>query len=328
ANLLSIGALDFGVVVEGAIVLIENIVRHLSHGDGIKTSTERISFASHEVQRPVFYAIVITITAFLPIFTLQRVEGRLFHPMAWTVAFALLGALLFSILVAPVLASFAFAKGAHEWRNPVMTYVTEQYRDALRWAIRHRVITVGVCVLLVVFGNFLAFSGIIGSEFLPHLDEGALWVRGTLAPSTGPSEGTRLASQARILLCSFPEVPQCTSQVGRPDDGTDTTGFFNTEYFVDLKPKEQWRPVFNQDKDRLIAAMNRELEKIPGVNWGFSQPIEDNMEEAVSGVKGELATKVYGDDLKVLEETADQIVDTMRRIKGIEDLGVFRALGQ
>src|SRR5208282_1611771 len=328
ANLLSLGALDFGVIVEGAIVLIENIVRHLSHTDGIKTSTERISFASHEVQRPVFYAIVITITAFLPIFTLQRVEGRLFHPMAWTVAFALLGALLFSILVAPVLASFAFAKGAHEWRNPVMTYVTEQYRDALRWAIRHRVITVGVCVLLVVFGNFLAFSGIIGSEFLPHLDEGALWVRGTLAPSTGPDEGIRVANQARIVLCSFPEVPQCTSQVGRPDDGTDNTGFFNTEYFVDLKPKEQWRPVFHENKDELLAAMNRELDKIPGVTWGFSQPIEDNMEEAVSEVKGALATKIYGDKLQVLEDKSDEIVKIMSQIKGIEDLGLFRVLGQ
>ncbi|MFZ0361130.1 MAG: efflux RND transporter permease subunit, partial [Terriglobales bacterium] len=223
ANLLSLGALDFGVIVEGAIVLIENIVRHLSHTDGVKTSTERISFASHEVQRPVFYAIVITITAFLPIFTLQRVEGRLFHPMAWTVAFALLGALLFSILVAPVLASFAFAKGAKEWHNPVMTFVSERYNVALRWAIRRRMITVGVCLLLVAFANYLAFSGVIGSEFLPHLDEGALWVRGTLAPSTGPDEGIRVANQARIVLCSFPEVPQCTSQVGRPDDGTDNT---------------------------------------------------------------------------------------------------------
>ncbi len=328
ANLLSIGALDFGVIVEGAIVLIENIVRHLSHANGTQTSTERISFASHEVQRPVFYAIVITITAFLPIFTLQRVEGRLFHPMAWTVAFALLGALLFSILVAPVLASFAFQKGAREWRNPVMTFVTERYGVALRWAIRRRVITVGVCALLVALGNYLAFSGIIGSEFLPHLDEGALWVRGTLAPSTGPDEGIRIANQARIVLCSFPEVPQCTSQVGRPDDGTDNTGFFNTEYFVDLKPKEQWRPVFHENKDELIAAMNRELDKIPGVVWGFSQPIEDNMEEAVSGVKGALATKIYGDDLKVLEAKSDEIVGIMRKINGIEDLGVFRVLGQ
>ncbi|HEX4783348.1 MAG TPA: CusA/CzcA family heavy metal efflux RND transporter [Candidatus Sulfotelmatobacter sp.] len=328
ANLLSLGALDFGVVVEGAIVLIENIVRHLSHTDGTETSTERIGFASHEVQRPVFYAIVITITAFLPIFTLQRVEGRLFHPMAWTVVFALLGALFFSILVAPVLASFAFSKGTREWRNPVMTYVSEQYRQALIWAIHHRTVTLGVSLLLVVLGNYLAFGGAIGSEFLPHLDEGALWVRGTLAPSTGPDEGIRVANQARIILCSFPEVPQCTSQVGRPDDGTDNTGFFNTEYFVDLKPKDEWRPVFHENKDELIAAMQRELDKIPGVLWGFSQPIEDNMEEAVSGVKGELATKVYGDDLKTLEEKADQIVAVMRKVRGIEDLGVFRVLGQ
>jgi cobalt-zinc-cadmium resistance protein CzcA len=328
ANLLSLGALDFGVVVEGAIVLIENIVRQLSHSDGSKSANETISFASHEVQRPVFYAIVITITAFLPIFTLQRVEGRLFHPMAWTVAFALLGALLFSILVAPVLASFAFANGTREWRNPVMTYVGKRYREALRWAIRRRAITVGACALMMAVACYLAFGGAIGSEFLPHLDEGALWVRGTLAPSTGPDEGIRVANQARIVLCSFPEVPNCTSQVGRPDDGTDNTGFFNTEYFVDLKPKEEWRPVFHQNKDELIAAMNRELDKIPGVLWGFSQPIEDNMEEAVSGVKGALATKIYGDDLRLLEEKADEIVTIMRKIRGVEDLGVFRVLGQ
>jgi heavy metal efflux system protein len=329
ANLLSLGALDFGMVVDGAVVMIENIVRHLSRENGtLRTPAEKISEASHEVQRPVFYAIAIIITAYLPIFTLQRVEGRLFHPMAWTVVFALLGALFFSIVIAPVLASFAFAKGAREWHNPVMTFLTDRYRTALRWAIRRRIITVGVVVLGVALGNYLAFSGVIGSEFLPHLDEGALWVRGTLAPSTGPAEGIRVSNQARIVLCSFPEVPQCTSQVGRPDDGTDTTGFFNTEYFVDLKPKEQWRPVFHQNKDELIAAMNRELNKIPGVVWGFSQPIEDNMEEAVSGVKGELATKVYGDDLKILEEKADQIVTILGGIKGIQDLGVLRVLGQ
>src|SRR6202522_1769304 len=296
ANLLSLGALDFGMVVDGAVVMGENMVRHLHKNDDGKTPNEKISEASHEVQRPVFYAIGIIITAYLPIFTLQRVEGRLFHPMAWTVAFALLGAMLFSIVIAPVLASFAFQKGAAEWHNPVLTFVIERYRVAVRWAIRHRAITVGVVLIMVAIGNFLAFSGAIGSEFLPHLDEGALWVRGTLAPSTGPDEGIRVMNQARIVLCSFPEVPQCWSQVGRPDDGTDTTGFFNTEFFVDLKQKEDWRPVFHQDKDELIAAMNRELDKVPGVVWGFSQPIEDNMEEAVSGVKGALATKIYGDD--------------------------------
>jgi cobalt-zinc-cadmium resistance protein CzcA len=328
ANLLSLGALDFGMVVDGAVVMIENIVRHMSFTNGTQTPTERIGEASHEVQRPVFYAIAIIITAYLPIFTLQRVEGRLFHPMAWTVAFALLGALVFSIVIAPVLASFAFAKGAKEWHNPVMHFLTERYRHAVRWAIRRRALVVGVGVLGFIVAIFLAFGNVIGSEFLPHLDEGALWVRGTLAPSTGPDEGIRVANQARVVLCSFPEVPQCTSQVGRPDDGTDTTGFFNTEYFVDLKPKEEWRPVFHENKDELIAAMQRELDKIPGVLWGFSQPIEDNMEEAVSGVKGELATKVYGDDLKVLEEKSDQIARIMRRIPGIEDLGVLRVLGQ
>ena len=328
ANLLSLGALDFGMVVDGAVVMIENIVRHLGHQDGVKTARERISDAAHEVQRPVFYAIAIIITAYLPIFTLQRVEGRLFHPMAWTVAFALLGALLFSILIAPVLASFAFQKGAKEWHNPVMQFLTERYRFGVRWAIRRRGLTIGAGVLGLFATLFLAFSGVIGSEFLPHLDEGALWVRGTLAPSTGPDEGIRVMNQARVVLCSFPEVPQCTSQTGRPDDGTDTTSFFNTEYFVDLKPKEQWRPVFHENKDELIGAMNRELNKIPGVVWGFSQPIEDNMEEAVSGVKGALATKIYGDDLRVLEEKADEIVSIMRGIKGVEDLGVFRVLGQ
>jgi cobalt-zinc-cadmium resistance protein CzcA len=331
ANLLSLGALDFGMVVDGAVVMVENIVRHLTlrqKTNASKPVLESIREAAHEVQRPVFYAIAIIITAYMPIFTLQRVEGRLFKPMAWTVSFALLGALVFSMLIAPVLASFFFRKGVTEWRNPVMEFLKTRYRDAVRWAIKHRKITLGVAAVGSACAIYLAVGGVIGSEFLPHLDEGALWVRGTLAPSTGPTLGIQVSNQARILLCSFPEVPQCTSQTGRPDDGTDTTGFFNTEYFVDLKPKEQWRPAFHEDKDELIAAMDRELEKIPGVSWGFSQPIEDNMEEAVSGVKGELATKVYGDDLKVLEDKADQIVNVMRQVKGIEDLGVFRALGQ
>jgi heavy metal efflux system protein len=327
ANLLSLGALDFGMVVDGAVVMVENIVRHMT-GNNYKTPMERIREAAHEVQRPVFFAIAIIITAYLPIFTLQRVEGRLFHPMAWTVTFALLGALLFSMLVAPVLSSVLFSKGVSEWRNPVMEFLKTRYRDAVRWAIEHRFVTVGGAVFGLAVAIYLTVGGLIGSEFLPHLDEGALWVRGTLAPSTGPSEGIRIANQARVLLCSFPEVTQCTSQVGRPDDGTDTTGFFNTEYFVDLKPKERWRPVFDEDKERLIAAMQRELDKIPGVIWNFSQPIADNMEEAVSGVKGELAVKIYGDDLKLLEAMADQIINSMRQVRGIEDLGVFRVLGQ
>src|SRR5271170_5320997 len=329
ANLLSLGALDFGMVVDGAVVMVENIVRHLNqHGREGETPAEKIKAAAHEVQRPVFYAIGIIITAYLPIFTLQAVEGRLFKPMAWTVAFALLGALIFSLVLAPVLSSFLFAKGAKEWHNPFMAWLTKVYRRAVTWAIEHRYVTVGGAVLALCLTAFFGFSGVIGSEFLPHLDEGAIWVRGTLAPSTGPTEGIAVMNKARIELSRFPEVTQVVSQVGRPDDGTDTTGFFNTEYFVDLKPKANWRPVFRQDKEELISAMDRELEKMPGVIWNFSQPISDNVEEAVSGVKGELAVKIYGDDLKTLEEIGDKVVNIMGNVQGVQDLGLFRVIGQ
>jgi cobalt-zinc-cadmium resistance protein CzcA len=175
---------------------------------------------------------------------------------------------------------------------------------------------------------YLAFGGVIGSEFLPHLDEGAIWARGTLDPSTGPTEGQRVMDQARLIFAGFPEVTQGVSQVGRSDDGTDATGFFNTEYYVDLKPRSAWRPEFHGNKERLIAAMDKEVEKMPGVTWGFSQPIADNMEEAVSGVKGESAVKVFGTDLKELEAKADEIAEVMRKVPGITDLGVFRVLGQ
>jgi cobalt-zinc-cadmium resistance protein CzcA len=328
ANLLSLGALDFGMVVDGAVVMVENIVRHLGRKGDHRTAMERIRESAHEVQRPVFYAIGIIITAYLPIFTLQSVEGRLFKPMAWTVAFALLGALLFSMLLAPVLSSFLFRREVREWHNPVMILFTNTYRHALRFAIRARWLTVGVALLCVAASAYLIGSGIIGSEFLPHLDEGAIWARGTLAPSTGPTEGNRLMTQARDMFASFPEVTQVVSQVGRPDDGTDTTGFFNTEYFVDLKPKAGWRPVFHENKDALIAALDREVEKLPGVLWNFSQPISDNMEEAVSGVKGELAIKIYGEDLRTLEAKGDEILNVMRNVKGVEDLGMFRVIGQ
>ncbi len=329
ANLLSLGALDFGMVVDGTVVMVENIVRHLGRRRADSTSPmEQIREAAHEVQRPVFYAIGIIITAYLPIFTLQAVEGRLFKPMAWTVAFALLGALIFSMVVAPVLSSFLFWKGAREWHNPVMVWITDRYRHTATWAIEHRYVTVGVAVCALLLAGFLGLSGVIGSEFLPHLDEGAIWVRGTLAPSTGPTTGVATMNKARVILAAFPEVTDVVSQVGRPDDGTDTTGFFNTEYFVDLLPKEKWRPAFHKNKDELIGAMDRELEKMPGVIWNFSQPISDNVEEAVSGVKGELAVKLYGDDLKLLETKANQIVGIMGGVQGVQDLGVFRVIGQ
>lgn len=329
ANLLSLGALDFGMVVDGSVVMVENILRHLSERrDRAKSLAETIREAAHEVQRPVFYAIAIIITAYLPIFTLEHVEGRLFHPMAWTVAFALLGAILFAMLLAPVLASYFFRGETHEWRNPVLELITVVYRQSVEWTLRHRFITLmgGVAIVLSTFA--LVASGLIGSEFLPHLDEGAIWARGTLAPSTGPSEGIRIMNQARIAFAKFPEVTKVVSQVGRPDDGTDATGFFNTEYFIDLTHHDLWRKQFHKDKELLIASLDEQVEKIPGVIWNFSQPISDNMEEAVSGVKGELAVKIIGDDLKTLETKADEIVNVMQPIPGIADLGVFRVLGQ
>ena len=328
ANLLSLGALDFGMLVDGSVVMIENIIRHLAQSGDRRPPDAKIQDAAHEVQRPVFFARAIVITSYLPIFTLQAVEGRLFKPMAWTVTFALFGALVFSIVAAPVMASFLFSKGAKDWQNPLMHWLTEHYRAGVRSAIEHRYRMVGISAALFAVAIYLTVGGPIGSEFLPHLDEGSIWVRGTLSPSEGPTASIDFTNKARLVMASFPEVTQVVSQTGRPDDGTDTTGFFDTEYFVDLKPKDQWRPIFNQDKERLIASMDQELSKFPGVIWNYSQPISDNMEEAVSGVKGELAVKLYGSDLRELERVAELIRAQMSTVPGIEDLGIFRVIGQ
>jgi cobalt-zinc-cadmium resistance protein CzcA len=327
ANLLSLGALDFGMVVDGAVVMMENITRHLGRREDSRSIGERIRVAAHEVQRPVFYAIIIIITAYLPIFTLERVEGRIFRPMAWTVAFALLGALTFSILVAPVLASLLFRRAIRDWENPLLRLITRGYRRALTWSVHHRWAMVMVSLCAVYCSVSLVYGGAIGSEFLPHLDEGSIWVFGTAAPSIGPAEGTRMMHRARALLSAFPEVKQVVSRVGRPDDGLDPVGFDNTEYFVDLTPKEEWRPQF-VTKDDLIHAMSKKLEGIPGVLWHFTQPIADEMEEAETGVKGELAVKIYGEDLKILEQKGAEVVRNMRRIIGVEDLGMLRVTGQ
>ena len=329
ANLLSLGALDFGMIVEGAAVMVENIQRRLENRTKSSTTIdETIRSAAHEVQRPVFYAIAIIIITYLPIFTLQRVEGRLFKPMAWTVAFALLGALVFSILLAPVLSSLVFRKGIKAWENPVVAWITTRYEQTLTWILTRRRFALVAALIVFALTAYLSFGGVIGSEFLPHLDEGSIWARGTLSPSTGPTEGQRIMDQARFVFASFPEVTQVVSQVGRSDDGTDATGFFNTEYFVDLKPRDQWRPRFHGRKELLIEAMDKEVEKIPGVEWGFSQPIADNMEEAVSGVKGELAVKIFGSDLHDLERKGEEIMAAMKGVPGVADLGLFRVLGQ
>jgi len=332
ANLLSLGALDFGMVVDGAVVMVENIIRHLTHrqqeNGHPKTTAEIIREACHEVQRPVFYAIAIIITAYLPIFTLQRVEGRLFRPMAWTVAFALLGAMTFSILIVPVLASMFFSGGIRERRNRVMESLADWYRRRLRSAIEYRWIVAGVAIASLAGTVYLGFGGVIGAEFLPHLDEGAIWARGTLANSTSLSEGEDFAAKERYIFASFPEVKTVVSQAGRPDDGTDTGGFGNTEYFVDLKPHDQWRPLFHKNKEELIAAMNLAVQKYPGAIWNFSQPIEDNVGETMTGTKGSLALKVFGDDLQLLEQKGEEITNVMSAIPGMHDVKLLRDFGQ
>ena len=334
ANLLSLGALDFGMVVDGAVVMMENIIRHLAHAreqgtnGQSKTTAEIIREACHEVQRPVFYAIAIIITAYMPIFTLQRIEGRLFRPMAWTVAFALLGAMTFSIFIVPVLASMFFKGGFKERRNRVIEAVTAGYRKQLRWAITHRTIILFVAIISLAATAYLGFGGAIGSEFLPHLDEGAIWARGTLANSTSLSEGEKFTTQERMVFASFPEVKTVVSQAGRPDDGTDTGGFGNTEYFVDLKPHDQWRPIFHKNKDELIAAMNLAVQKYPGAVWNFSQPIEDNVGETMTGTKGSLALKIFGNDLTVLEQKGEEVSSVMAAIPGMHDVKLLRDFGQ
>jgi cobalt-zinc-cadmium resistance protein CzcA len=334
ANLLSLGALDFGMVVDGAVVMMENIIRHLSHmrdrgpADPKITTADVIRDACHEVQRPVFYAIAIIITAYMPIFTLQRIEGRLFRPMAWTVAFALLGAMTFSIFIVPVLASIFFRGGFKERHNRVMEYLTGAYRKGLRWSIGHRWIIAAVAIVAISCTGYLGFSGVIGSEFLPHLDEGAIWARGTLANSTSLTEGEKFAEEERLVFASFPEVKTVVSQAGRPDDGTDTGGFGNTEYFVDLKPHYEWRSMFHKNKEELIAAMNLAVQEYPGAVWNFSQPIEDNVGETMTGTKGSLALKIFGEDLGVLEEEGDKVASVMAAIPGMHDVKLLRDFGQ
>ena len=279
--------------------------------DDTRTPAQKIREASHEVLRPVFFALAIIITAYLPIFTLQAVEGSLFKPMAWTVAFALLGALVFAILRRAGAASMLFRKGAKEWQNPLMcgSLATTAPGCARPFSIasdrRH-------------FRSAVFASRSISPSAAPSVRSSCrIWMKAPsgsaarLPPSEGPTASIDFTNKARLVHGSFPEVTQVVSQTGRPDDGTDSAGFFNTEYFVDLKPKKDWRPVFHQNKEELIAAMDQQLEKFPGVIWNYSQPISDNMEEAVSGVKGELAVKLYGDDLRTLESTAEIIQSQM-----------------
>lgn len=330
ANLLSLGALDFGMVVDGTVMMVENIFRVLCREDDKKLSKfELISFAAHEIQRPVFFAVIIIIVAYLPIFALPGVSGLLFTPMAWTVSFALLGALIFALIIAPVLSSFLFRPGMHEWHNPVLVYLEKRYERGLRWCMQNRRIVLwsagGLLAIMLVLGG----SGIIGSEFLPHLDEGAIWARGMLPMSTGPTMGAKVTHKVRLIFASFPETTKIVSQDGRPDDGTDASGFFNTQYYVGLKPQSEWPEPYRSNKALLIAAMDRKLsQEVPYAGWNFSQPIQDNVDEAVSGVRGQNGVKVFGPNLAILAKKAVEVQAALKTVPGVVDTGIYHVMGQ
>jgi cobalt-zinc-cadmium resistance protein CzcA len=339
ANLLSIGAVDFGMIVDGSIVMVENIFRIVTHKQERGESydlREVVLIAAREVARPIVFAIGIIITAYLPIFTLERVEGKLFRPMAWTVGFALIGALLLAITLVPVLTTYLFKSKLKEFHNPVLELVRKLYLPALTRAIARPKAAFVVAGLLIAADLFMVRS--IGSEFLPHLDEGAIWMRASMPANISLSEAEIIVDGAhtparnvtgiREILAKYPEIHTSAAQIGRPDDGTDPTGFYNAEFLMVLNDRATWRPQFHKNKDDLIAAINQEVSAIPGIVLGFSQPISDNVEEALTGVKGQLAVKIVGDDLNALDDLAGQIARSIKQVPGVVDLGVFRELGQ
>ncbi|CCG98243.1 heavy metal efflux pump, CzcA family [Fibrella aestuarina BUZ 2] len=338
ANLLSIGALDFGIIIDGAVVMVEGVFVMLAHRAetmGMMQFNKRaklswIAGTATEVGKSIFIAKIIIITALLPIFAFQKVEGKLFSPLAWTIGFALLGALIVSLTLIPLLCSLFLKKNVRERHNPLVEGLTKGYTPALDWAIRKPKTIIGIAVGALLVSGFL-FLTRVGSEFLPGLNEGSIYVRASLPYSVSLDESYAYTRKFRAVFSEFPEVRGVISQTGRPNDGTDPTGFFNNEFFVDLYPKEDWPERNNGkavSKEELIEQMRQKLARFRGVTFGFSQPISDNVEEAVSGVKGSMAIKIIGQDLNVLDKEATQVYNVMRTINGVEDLGVFRNLGQ
>ena len=325
ANLLSIGAVDFGIIVDSALIMVENIYRRLGEPRGPDESVlSVVTSAAADVQRPIFYSVSIIVLAYLPIFTMESVERKMFSPMAVTISCALAGALLLSLTLAPVLCSYLL-KGNISHDDTLPTRIARRaYTPALNWALASPWMTVLIAVACLGGGMLLATR--LGSEFLPHLDEGNLWVRATMPSTISYSAATRLVTQMRSVMRQFPEVTFVVSQNGRPDDGTDAVGFDDAEFMVGLKPREEWPG--NITKDELIHQMNDAVSRFPGIEWNFSQLIEDNVEEAMTGVKGELAVKVFGDDLVTLTDRANAIKDAMGTVHGITDLGIFDELGE
>ena len=342
ANLLSVGAIDFGLVVDATVIMVENIFRHIAQDaahlgqgpstlhrmrvrSGFRGRTATISMAAAEVSQSIFFAAAIIIAGFVPLFTLSGIEGHIFGPMAKTYAYAIAGGLIATFTVAPALSLMLFQDKVAERETPVVRVLRQVYEPALEFVLANRIITFAGLALIAILALFAVRS--LGLEFLPKLEEGNLWVRATFPQSVSLEDSDTYVNRMRVLMSKYPEVQSVVSQHGRPDDGTDATGFFNAEFFVPLKPFDSWPK--GLDKDKLTENMTNELEQeFPGVNFNFSQYIQDNVEEAASGVKGENSVKIYGNDLETLEKTADSIAAVLAKIPGITDLAVLRSLGQ
>jgi len=337
ANLLSVGAIDFGLIVDATVIMVENIFRHLAEGaplngaaaspapSGLTGKLATIFRAATEVNRAIFFSAAIIIVGFIPLFTLSGVEGHIFGPMAKTYAYALAGALLATFTVVPALSAYLLHERVRETETIAVSMLRRVYTPVVEFAVAHRVLALAATGLLFALALFAV--RLLGLEFLPHLEEGNLWIRATMPPSISLEEGNDFVNRMRLVIKNFPEVETVVSQQGRPDDGTDATGFFNAEFFAPLKPAKGWRK--GMSKDKLIEEVNEALEaKFPGVNFNFSQYIQDNVEEAVSGVKGENSVKLIGNDVVVLTETAEKIKAAMSKVRGVADLAVFTSLGQ
>ncbi len=329
ANLLSIGAIDFGIIIDGTIVMVENIYRELSirHGQEYKL-TDVILTAARDVDRPIFYSVAVIIAGYLPIYALTGPAGKLFHPMADTMAFALVGALILTLTVVPVMAWFAFKNGVEEKRNRVFDWIRDLYEKCLAWCLAYPKTT--LLVSSAIFASTLFLIPLIGGEFLPHLDEGALWVRATMPYTISLEDAAKFAPQIRNILNKYPQVTVIGSELGRPDDGTDPTGFFNCEFYVGLKPYDDasWKNGSIHSKEALTQDLAKKLEAYPGVIFNFTQPAEDAVDEALTGLKSALAVKIFGPDLNILEKKAVEIRNALANTPGFKELTVVRELGQ
>ncbi len=329
ANLLSIGAIDFGIIVDGAVVMVENVFRELAAHYGKEFNfLEVIRAAARDVERPIFYAIAVIIAGYLPIYALTGPSGRLFQPMADTMSFALLGSLICSLTLLPVLCAYFLRKRIHEPRVPLYERFRDIYGRMLRWCLNYRLSALVIC--LSIFGASLALIPSIGAEFMPHLDEGALWVRATTPYTISFDEASKLAPKIRNILMGFPQTTKVANELGRPDDGTDPTGFFNDEFYVGLKPYDDpcWQTGSIRTKAELIDAVSQKLSAFPGVIFNFTQPAEDAVDEAETGLKSSLAVKLFGTDLATLESKAKDVREVISRVPGITNITIVQELGQ